>query len=66
MQGVRVLDLTDERAIYGAKLLADLGAEVVRPEPPGGDPLRERGPRRGGASLWHAFIVWFAHDRHGL
>jgi crotonobetainyl-CoA:carnitine CoA-transferase CaiB-like acyl-CoA transferase len=59
LDGVRILDLTDERAIYGAKLLADLGADVVRPEPPGGDPLRQRGPRAGGdgASLWHAFFA---------
>ena len=41
---VRIIDLTDERAIYGAKLLADLGADIVRPEPPEGDPLRRRGP----------------------
>ena len=34
---VRIVDLTDERAIYGAKLLADLGADVVRPEPPEGE-----------------------------
>ena len=58
---VRILDLTDERAIYGAKMLADLGAEVVRPEPPDGDPLRRRGPRLDGAtpgaSLWHAFFA---------
>ena len=40
LHGVRIVDLTDERAIYGAKLLADLGADVVRPEPPEGDPLR--------------------------
>ena len=58
---VRVLDLTDERGIYGAKLLADLGADVVRPEPPGGDPLRQRGPHaeQAGAemtSLWFAFF----------
>jgi benzylsuccinate CoA-transferase BbsE subunit len=54
---VRVVDLSDERAIYGAKLLADLGADVVRPEPPGGDPLRQRGPRTSsGDSLWHAFF----------
>lgn len=62
---LRVLDLTDERAIYGAKMLADLGAEVVRPEPPDGDSLRRRGPHvegtPGGASLWHAF---FASSRH--
>ena len=44
LSGVRVIDLTDERGIYGAKLLADLGADVVRPEPPEGDPLRQRGP----------------------
>ena len=58
---LRILDLTDERAIYGAKMLADLGAEVVRPEPPDGDPLRRRGPRVEGAeqggSLWHAFFA---------
>ena len=37
LAGVRVLDLTDERAIYGAKLLADLGADVVRVEPSAGE-----------------------------
>ena len=62
LQGVRVVDLTDERAIYGAKLLADLGADVVRPEPPEGDALRARGPHVDGAapatgSLWHAFFA---------
>lgn len=61
LDGVRVLDLTDERAIYGVKMLADLGADVVRPEPEDGDPLRKRGPFRGGdgaqESLWHAFFA---------
>lgn len=54
---VRVLDLTDETAIYGAKLLADLGADVVRPEPPEGDPLRQRGPFKEDTSLWHVFFA---------
>lgn len=60
---LRVLDLTDERAIYGAKMLADLGAEVIRPEPPGGDALRRRGPKccnnpeGSGDSLWYAFFA---------
>jgi len=31
-------------AAFGAKLLADLGAEVVKIEPPGGDVTRRRGP----------------------
>ena len=61
LENLRILDLTDERAIYGAKLLADLGAEVIRPEPPDGDPLRRRGPHvvgeAPGASLWHAFFA---------
>lgn len=59
LQGIRVLDLTDERAIYGAKLLADLGADVVRPEPPDGDPLRHRGPHAepDGGSLWYAYFA---------
>jgi len=62
LRDVRILDLTDERGIYGAKLLADLGADVVRPEPPDGDPLRSRGPHfeaagEGATSLWYAFFA---------
>ena len=62
LSGLRVIDLTDERGIYGAKLLADLGADVVRPEPPEGDPLRQRGPllaadKTAQTSLWHAFFA---------
>ncbi|MDK1023928.1 MAG: CaiB/BaiF CoA-transferase family protein [Gammaproteobacteria bacterium] len=62
LAGVHILDLTDERGIYGAKLLADLGADVVRPEPLDGDPLRKRGPHQAGTpegttSLWHAFFA---------
>ena len=44
LHAVRLLDLADERAIYGSKLLADLGADAIRVEPPEGDPLRRRGP----------------------
>ncbi|MEM9624566.1 MAG: CoA transferase, partial [Pseudomonadota bacterium] len=66
LAGIRIVDLTDERAIYGAKLLADLGADVVRVEPHTGDPLRQRGPfaeSESGSesheqvSLWHAFFA---------
>ena len=40
----RVLDLTDERGLLCGKILADLGADVVQVEPPGGSTARNIGP----------------------
>ncbi len=40
----RVLDLADEKGVYCGKLLADLGADVLKVEPPGGDKSRSRPP----------------------
>ena len=40
----RVLDLTDVRGQLGGMVLADLGADVVRVEPPGGSEARRVGP----------------------
>ncbi len=40
----RVLDLTHEWALLGGKILADLGADVIQIEPPGGHPARRIGP----------------------
>ena len=39
LKNLTIIDLTDERGIYGAKLLSDLGASVIRPEPRDGDPF---------------------------
>ena len=40
----RVLDLTDERGLLCGKILADLGADVIQVEPPGGSTARNIGP----------------------
>lgn len=60
LEGVRVLDLTDASGIYATRLLGDLGADVVRIEPPDGGPLRREGPfANAGARAETAFYHLF-------
>ncbi len=44
LAGLRVLELADEKGQFCGKLLGDLGADVVKIEPPGGEPSRHVGP----------------------
>src|SRR4030095_7545785 len=44
---IRVVELGDIPASYAARLLADLGADVLKVEPPGGDPNRLLPPFAG-------------------
>ncbi len=44
LDGLRVLDLTGHRAQLCARLLADMGADVIKIEPPAGDDARRIGP----------------------
>ncbi|MGH2584264.1 MAG: CoA transferase, partial [Dehalococcoidia bacterium] len=50
LAGITVIDLsTGVGGPFCAKLLADYGADVIKVEPPGGDPARRRGPFPPGA-----------------
>jgi crotonobetainyl-CoA:carnitine CoA-transferase CaiB-like acyl-CoA transferase len=57
LAGLRVIELANERIAFAGKLMADMGADVILVEPPGGDPARryppflddQPGPER---SLW--------------
>ena len=40
LTGIRVLELANERISFAGKLMADMGAEVILIEPPGGDGSR--------------------------
>jgi benzylsuccinate CoA-transferase BbsE subunit len=44
LEGLRVVEFTDEIGSYAGKLLADLGAEVIKVEPPGGGVERHTPP----------------------
>src|SRR4051794_17495676 len=61
LSGLRVVDCTVERGELTARLLGDLGADVVKVEPPGGSPARRLAPVREGVSL--AFAVRNAGKR---
>jgi benzylsuccinate CoA-transferase BbsE subunit len=47
LAGLRVLELSGSLGHYCGKLFADLGADVVLVEPPGGTPLRREPPSAG-------------------
>ena len=58
LQGLRVIELASEGGAFAGKMLADLGADVIVVEPPGGHETRTYGPFVDGrdgqpeASLW--------------
>ena len=44
LTGIRVIEMADEQAEYCGLTLAGLGADVLKIEPPGGNPTRHIGP----------------------
>ena len=60
LSGLRVLELADEKGQFCGKLMADLGADVIKIEPTGGESSRIVGPflddiphRERSLSFWH-------------
>lgn len=57
----RVIDLSDARGLFAGKMFGDLGADVIRVEPPGGSsarregPFVESGPAKGRSLFWEAY-----------
>lgn len=56
LQGLRVLDLADRSGAFAGRILADLGAEVLMVEPPGGNAIRRLAPFIGHESAAHQYF----------
>jgi len=59
----RALDLTDEKGFFCGKILADLGAEVIKIERPGGDPSRLIPPFYEDTPHPEKSLLWFAYNQ---
>jgi crotonobetainyl-CoA:carnitine CoA-transferase CaiB-like acyl-CoA transferase len=62
------LDLTDELGFLCGKILGDLGADVIKIEPPGGDPSRRLGPFYGNEPDPEKSLFWlgFNNNKRGI
>jgi crotonobetainyl-CoA:carnitine CoA-transferase CaiB-like acyl-CoA transferase len=59
LQGLRVLDLSDDKGQFCTKLMADMGADVIKLEPPAGDPIRRLGPFYHDQEELDKSLYWF-------
>jgi len=57
-----ILDLADEKGLLAGKVLADLGADVIKIEPPSGDPSRKLGPFYQDKESPENSLYWMAYN----
>ncbi|MFC1934377.1 CaiB/BaiF CoA transferase family protein [Chloroflexota bacterium] len=60
--GYRLLDLTEGNCMFGGKILADMGADVVKIERPGGSPSRNIAPFYKNKPGIDRSLSWFAYN----
>jgi len=60
----RVLDLSTERGVLCGQILGDLGADVIKIEPPGGSPARHLGPFYRDTPNPNGSLFWWAYNRN--
>lgn len=61
LEGIRAVDMAGPFGAYAARLLADLGAQVTRVIPPGGDPLAGEAPLVATSAGEQSAFAWFAN-----
>lgn len=62
LDGYRALDLTDNKGFLCGRILADLGVDVIKIEPPGGEPTRMMSPFYQGIKDAEKSLYWFAYN----
>lgn len=62
--GYRVLDLTEGGCLIGGQILGDLGADVIKIEPPGGSRSRNTGPFYRDIPDSQKSLFWLAYNRN--
>ena len=62
LDGLRVVELTSQRCTLAGKLLADMGADVIVVEPPGGSPMRGHEPFAGDQPDPEGALWWWHYN----